>query len=74
MKPAPIIINLNKMIKEYADEMGYNYIDYHSTLTTANGALNPQYTNDRCHPTRDGYVVMMTIAQNVLLPMLNAEN
>ena len=65
MKPASIIINLNKMIKEYAN---------HSTLTTANGALNPQYTNDRCHPTRDGYVVMMTIAQNVLLPMLNAEN
>ena len=60
------------MIEEYAQEMGYEYIDYHSALTTASGGLNPKYTKDRCHPTRDGYLVMMTIAQNVLLPMLNS--
>lgn len=71
MQPAPVIVELNKMILDYAQSMGYNFVDYYSALATKDGALNPQYTRDRCHPTVEGYKIMIPIVQKVLLPMLN---
>lgn len=71
MNPAQTIIELNKMIFDYAKSMGYKFVDYYSALATEVGALNPQYTHDRCHPTVEGYKIMIPIVQNVLLPMLN---
>lgn len=66
MKPAPIVVAMNKLIKQYALAKGYEYVDYYSALATKSGALNPQYTKDRCHPTIDGYKVMIPIVQKVL--------
>lgn len=70
LKPAQTIIELNKLILGYAQSMGYEYVDYHSALATENGALNPQYTLDRCHPTHEGYNIMIQIVQKVLQPLL----
>ena len=55
------VVNLNTMLKDYADENGITYVDYYSALTTPDGALNPQYTDDRLHPNRAGYDVMEPI-------------
>lgn len=73
LKPAPIVVSLNGMIKDYAMSQGYKYVDYYSEMATENGALNPLYTNDRCHPTSDGYDIMISIVQKVLLPILEEE-
>ena len=70
IKPAPIVVEMNKLIKEYAQLKGYAYVDYYSSLATSGGALNPKYTKDRCHPTLAGYEVMMPIVQNILVPIL----
>lgn len=73
LKPAPIVVSLNGMIKDYAMAQGYKYVDYYSEMATEKGALNPLYTNDRCHPTSDGYDIMISIVQKVLLPILEEE-
>ena len=74
IKPASIVIELNKMIKGYADEMNYQYVDYHSVLSTTSGALDSKYTKDHCHPTKEGYSVMIDVVQKVLKPMLSDSN
>ena len=73
IKPAPIVMEMNKLIKDYAQAKGYAYVDYYTPLATADGALKPQYTKDRCHPTVAGYEVMMPIVQNVLKPILESK-
>ena len=55
------VVNLNTMLKDYADANGITYVDYYTALTTPDGALNPAYTNDRLHPNRAGYDVMEPI-------------
>lgn len=72
MTPASIVVEMNVLIKAYAQKMGYEYVDYYSALATEAGALNPLYTNDRCHPTRSGYEIMMPIVQATLKPLLQS--
>ncbi len=61
--PAGRILQLNEMIKGYAREKGYEYVDYHSAMTTATGGLDEKYTRDFIHPNRNGYEVMMPIVK-----------
>ncbi len=55
------VVNLNTMLKDYADANGITYVDYYSALTTPAGALKPEYTDDRLHPNKAGYDVMEPI-------------
>lgn len=70
LHPTERIIELNKMISIYAKNKKLKYVDYYSSMATADGALNPNYTEDRCHPTVGGYKIMMPIIQNVLNELL----
>lgn len=60
------VVSLNERLRDYADANGITYVDYYSALTTPDGALNPQYTNDRLHPNRAGYDVMEPIVLEAL--------
>lgn len=64
LEPADKIIELNKMIKAYADRNGFTYIDYHSQLADERGGLPEKYSKDGVHPTLDGYKIM----EKILLP------
>ena len=66
LKPAKEIISLYAMIKEYASKNDFIFVDYHSPLATPEGALNPEYTNDGCHPTLPGYKVMEVVLMQAL--------
>ena len=68
--PAPIVVEVNRLIKEYAESMGYNYVDYYSDMSTIDGALKEEYTKDRCHPTINGYKVMVDIVQKTLCELV----
>lgn len=70
LKPASRVVEVNKMIRMYAQLMNYPYVDYYSKMATENGAFNAQYTEDRCHPNLDGYKVMIMAVQKILTPML----
>lgn len=57
---------LNKLVREYAEERGIEWVDYHPDMATEEGALRPEYTYDGVHPTRQGYDVM----ERILAPRL----
>lgn len=61
LAPAKEIIELNKMIKEYAVSVGIPYIDYHSALTDENGGMPKEYAKDGVHPTLEGFKIMEKI-------------
>lgn len=71
LKPARRIVEMNRMIKEFAQSKGYEYVNYYDSLCNGNGGMIPEYTYDRCHPTRKGYDIMMPIIQNALTRVLN---
>ena len=67
--PETIIVELNKLIKAYAEEKGHGYADYHSALADADGGLSSAYSyssNDRTHLNKSGYTIM----EGIILPIL----
>ena len=74
LKPASTVIEMNKLIKDYAQTKGYAYVDYYREMATDEGALKSQYTKDRCHPTYEGYKIMKAIVQNELTPILKVKS
>lgn len=62
------IVELNKMIKSYADSKGFTYCDYHPALAAADGlALKDEYClYDRLHPNPDAYTVMEGIIKPII--------
>lgn len=58
LKPAPLVVELNKMIKGYADANGLQYVDYYTPMADENGALREGLSKDRCHPFADAYLPM----------------
>ena len=58
MNPAPKVIQLNAMLKDYAEKNNMVYVDYFSAMVDDRGGLDKKYTNDEVHPTLVGYQVM----------------
>lgn len=65
-EPAPKIVSLNTWLKGYAREKGLGYVDYHTPMRDERDGLLEKYTYDGCHPTREGYEVMSTIASEAI--------
>ncbi|MCH5230029.1 MAG: alpha/beta hydrolase fold domain-containing protein [Muribaculaceae bacterium] len=60
------IILLNEITKEYADSVGYDFINYYPALVGDNGSLSSEFTSDGVHPNLKGYKVMESIALPVI--------
>lgn len=58
VKPAARVKEMNKLIKNLADEKGLAYVNYYDAFADENGALPSKYTQDGCHPNLDGYKIM----------------
>lgn len=58
LKPAPLVVEMNKLIKGYADEHGLEYVDFYTSLADETGALKEGLSKDRCHPYPDVYFGM----------------
>lgn len=58
LQPNIKIPALNKMIKEYADEKGFVYLDYFNAMKDDRDGLPKKYAEDEVHPTQLGYSVM----------------
>lgn len=53
------IASLNALIKDYAKKHKIPYVDYYSAMVSGEErSLNPNYTKDGVHPTKEGYKVM----------------
>ena len=66
MKPGETIIELNKLIRDYATAAGIVYCDYHSQMTLPDGSLPEEYSEDGCHPIDKGYEKM----ESIIVPVL----
>jgi lysophospholipase L1-like esterase len=74
LEPAKKIIKLNEMIKEYAAEKDFQYVDYYSSMVDDEGGLKvPDYTlqDDLVHPNENGYKVMEKLVVTAIGKALN---
>lgn len=70
IEPAEKIIALNKMIKAYAEENGYVYLDYFSAMVDDRNGLPKKYAEDEVHPTVEGYKVMEPLVEKAIAEAL----
>jgi lysophospholipase L1-like esterase len=66
VEPVPRIAALNAWLRRYAGATGATYVDYHTALADASGAMKPGLASDGVHPTGAGYDVMARVAEPVL--------
>lgn len=66
MEPAGKIVELNKMIKAYAEEKGHVYLDYFSKMADERNGLPKKYADDEVHPTVEGYKVMEPLVEEAI--------
>ena len=71
MNPSGKIIELNKMIKAYAEDMGHIYLDYFSAMVDERNGLPKKYAEDEVHPTVAGYKVMEPLVEAAIAKALN---
>lgn len=61
------IAGLNARIEAYAKANKIPYVDYYKEMVSGpERSLNPNYTKDGVHPTKDGYAVMETLIKPVI--------
>lgn len=58
MRPAAEVVQMNDLIKAYAENAGVQYVDYWSEMADSEGGMKPGYSDDGCHPRMEGYAVM----------------
>ncbi|MBQ7773710.1 MAG: acylhydrolase [Bacteroidales bacterium] len=70
LKPAPLVVEMNKLIKGYADTHGLQYVDFYTPLADENGALREGLSKDRCHPYPEVYTGMEEQVQDAIAKAL----
>jgi acyl-CoA thioesterase I len=63
LEPAPKVVALNTWLKQYAQQAGAVYLDYHSKMADARGGLSAEMASDGVHPTAVGYQMMAPLAE-----------
>jgi len=63
MEPAPKIVKLNEMIKNYADSNKIVYLDYFSAMVDERNGLKKELSGDGVHPNDAGYKIMEPLAE-----------
>lgn len=70
-KPADTIIELNKILKDYAAANKIPFTDYYSAMVSEQKGLKKEYSEDAVHPNAAGYDVMAPIVKEVINQTLN---
>ena len=70
-RPEDIIIELNGMIKQWADAEGIPYVDYYSVLVDDQKGLKEAYQKDTVHPNAAGYTAMEGVIAPILKTVLS---
>ena len=69
--PPSTIQAVNDALKQYASDQGLIYLDYFSSMVNERQGLNSDYTSDGVHPNENGYILMSSLAEEVLSELLN---
>ena len=62
VRPAAKIIALNQLLKGFAQERRFGWIDYHAAFDDGNGGMAGGYSKDGVHPVLAGYKIMEELA------------
>lgn len=66
MKPAPKVVMLNQMIKDYSDDNDIVYVDYFSAMSDEMNGLRKDLGEDGVHPNEEGYKIMEPLAADAI--------
>lgn len=66
LEPAGKVIALNRMIKRFASENDFYYLDYFSALSDSRNGMKKEYASDEVHPTKQGYQVMEPLVEKAI--------
>ena len=69
--PPSTIQAVNDALKQYASDQGLIYLDYFSSMVDERQGLNSDYTSDGVQPNESGYILMSSLAEEVLSELLN---
>lgn len=58
LEPAGKIVQLNAMLKDYANRNGCVFVDYHTAMKDDRNGLRPDLGDDGVHPNLTGYRIM----------------
>lgn len=70
LAPAPVVIEWNAWLKEYAQAKGLAFVDYHAMLSDKSGGIPAALANDGVHPNRDGYARITPLARAAIAKAL----
>lgn len=70
LAPAPKIVALNTMIRQYALDRHIVFVDYYAAMVDGRGGLKQELTTDGVHPTLAGYRVMEPLVQRAIAQAL----
>ncbi|MBF4465021.1 SGNH/GDSL hydrolase family protein [Flavobacterium sp. LC2016-12] len=66
LEPAQKVIELNKVLKEYAEKNKLLYVDYFSAMVNEKWGLKEELGTDGVHPNEAGYAIMEPILQKAI--------
>ncbi|MCB0600131.1 MAG: alpha/beta hydrolase fold domain-containing protein [Saprospiraceae bacterium] len=66
LSPSTKVVELNKMIKAFAEQEHLPYVDYFTPMVDHQLGLLAEYTYDGVHPNQKGYEVMGKILEQML--------
>ena len=69
-KAAATIIQLNQLIKSYADKHHIPYVDFHAVMADASNGLPKEFSNDGVHPNLKGYQIMEPLLEKAIQQIL----
>ena len=70
MQPAPKVVKLNAMLKEYAAKNNVVYLDYFSAMKDDRNGLPANLSGDGVHPNLAGYKIMEPLAEKAIAEAL----
>jgi lysophospholipase L1-like esterase len=71
LEPAPKIVKLNEMIKNYAEKNNIVYLDYFPSMADERNGLKKEYSSDGVHPNMAGYKTMEPLVEQAIQKALN---
>lgn len=73
LSPAEKIPVLNDWIKNYADKMGFTYLDYFTPMADDRKGMKTEYSQDGIHPNKAGYDVMTPLVEKAIAKALKSK-
>ena len=74
LEPNIKIPKLNAMLKDYAENNGFLYLDYFTAMADDRNGLPKELAEDGVHPTKEGYMIMKKLAEEAINTALNKSN